>query len=189
MIRATFTRIARDVPYHCRMNVRTAVLTLAFSAAIASAAVSAGSAAPAPSAAVLARGRALVVFGTCNDCHTGGGWRESDGAIPVSRWLTGSSIGFRGWWGTSYPVNVRRDFQSMSERNWLFAVHTRAGHPPMIWQDLRSMPDADLRAIYQFVKALGPAGADVPAAVEPWREPKTPFIDMRALPSPAPPAR
>jgi hypothetical protein len=134
-------------------------------------------------AAEIARGRALVVFGTCNDCHTAG-WRESDGTIPVTRWMTGSAIGFRGWWGTSYPANVRLEFQTMPVERWIAAVRTRAGHPPMVWQDLRQLPDADLRAIYLFVKSLGPAGVPAPAAVEPWREPSTRFVDMRALPTP-----
>jgi mono/diheme cytochrome c family protein len=170
------------------MKARTRILAIAaiVSAAALLASTALSAAAPSVPAATLARGRALVVFGTCNDCHTAG-WREADGAIPVSRWMTGSSIGFRGWWGTSYPVNVRRDFQSMTEQNWLFAVHTRAGHPPMVWQDLRGLPDADLRAIYQFVRSLGPAGALAPAAIEPWRTPSARVIDMRALPSPSPP--
>jgi mono/diheme cytochrome c family protein len=154
-------------------------------AAVGLAAAAAAAPASEPTAAVLARGRALVVYGTCNDCHTVG-WRESDGAVPVSRWLTGSKVGYRGWWGTSYAVNVRRDFQTLTLKDWIFAVHTRAGHPPMIWQDLRSMPDSDLTAIYEFVHSLGSAGSDVPAAVEPWREPSTPYVDMRALPSPVP---
>jgi len=93
-------------------------------------------------------------------------------------------VGFRGWWGTSYPTNVRLDFHVMSVDRWIAAVRTRAGHPPMVWQDLRQLPDSDLRAIYAFVKSLGPAGVAAPAAVEPWREPKTPFVDMRALPAP-----
>jgi mono/diheme cytochrome c family protein len=159
-------------------------------AALAATAVllaTAGASSPprAPSAATIARGRALVVYGTCNDCHTAG-WRDTDGAVPVARWLTGSTVGFRGWWGTSYATNVRLDFQAMSEDRWVQAVRTRAGHPPMVWQDLRQLPDADLRAIYQFVKSLGPAGVAMPAAVEPWREPKPPYIDMRSLPSPPP---
>jgi len=141
------------------------------------------SASAAPSAATLARGRALVVFGTCNDGHTAG-WREADGNVPVARWMTGSSVGFRSASGTSYPTNVRLEFQTMPESQWLQAVHTRAGHPPMIWQDLRAVPDADLRAIYQFIKSLGPAGVLAPAAIPPWREPATPYVDTRVQPTP-----
>jgi hypothetical protein len=43
----------------------------------------------------LARGKSLVAFGACNDCHTPG-WRESDGTIPTAKWMTGSGTGFRG---------------------------------------------------------------------------------------------
>ena len=166
------------------MKARTLALVALGAAAVLFATIDASSP-PAPSATTLARGRALVVYGTCNDCHTAG-WRDSDGAVPVARWLMGSSVGFRGWWGTSYPANVRLEFQVMSEDRWLQAVRTRAGHPPMVWQDLRQLPDSDLRAIYQFVRSLGPAGVPAPNAVEPWRSPTSPFVDMRALPTPHP---
>lgn len=164
------------------MKVRTLMLLALGAAAVLLATIDASSPQKGPAAATLARGRALVVYGTCNDCHTAG-WRDSDGAVPQARWLTGSAVGFRGWWGTSYPTNVRLDFQVMSEYRWIQAVRTRAGHPPMVWQDLRQLPDSDLRAIYQFVKSLGPAGVPAPNAVEPWRDPSTPFVDMRALPT------
>lgn len=151
---------------------------------------SASSSAPAvPPAATLARGQALVVFGTCNDCHTPG-WAAGDGTIPVARWMTGTSVGFRGYWGTSYPTNVRLDFQAMSEDRWLQAVRTRGGHPPMVWQDLRALPDSDLRAIYEFIKSLGPAGVPAPDSLDPGTSPKTPFIDLRVqAPPPATPPR
>jgi hypothetical protein len=74
----------------------------------------------------------------------------------------------------------------MSEDRWVAAARTRAGHPPMVWQDLRQLPEGDLRAIYRFVKSLGPAGVPAPNSVQPWREPSTPFVDMRALPTPRP---
>lgn len=147
--------------------------------------------APAPGAAAkaqIARGRSLVVYGTCNDCHTPG-WRETDGKIPDARWMTGTSVGFRGAWGTSYPTNVRLDFASMSEDRWLLAVRTRAGHPPMDWEDIRALSIADQRAIYAFVRRLGPAGVPAPDALPPWRDPAPPYIDMRAAGAPAPSAR
>jgi hypothetical protein len=121
------------------------------------------------------RGRYLVGFGTCNDCHTPG-WRESDGSIPVSRWMTGSSLGYRGPWGTSYPANVRLEFQSISENDWLFMVRTRGGHWPMIWHDLRFLKIEDQRAIYRFIRQLGPRGSQSPADLPPGVEPKTSYI-------------
>jgi hypothetical protein len=124
---------------------------------------------------LIERGRYLVGFGSCNDCHTPG-WRESDGTIPVSRWMTGSNLGYRGPWGTSYPANVRLDFQNISEDDWLFMVRTRGGHWPMVWHNLRFLKVADQRAIYRFVKHLGPRGLLTPADLPPNIEPKTPYI-------------
>ena len=127
---------------------------------------------------VAARGRYLVVVAGCNDCHTPG-WRESDGTLAQSSWLTGSNVGFRGAWGTSYPVNLRLDFQTMPEDQWVNAVRTRGGHPPMVWHNLRALTAADRHAIYAFVRGLGPAGSPAPASLPPWRDPQTPFIETR----------
>jgi len=129
------------------------------------------------------RGRYLVAFGSCNDCHTPG-WRESDGAVPVSRWMTGTTLGYRGPWGTSYPANVRLEFARISEDDWLFMVRTRAGHWPMIWHDLRFLSDSDRRAIYRFVRHLGPAGSLAPADLSPDIEPKTRYIWIVPTPKP-----
>lgn len=126
---------------------------------------------------LIARGRGLVAYGSCNDCHTPG-WRESDGTIPVSRWMTGSPIGFRGPWGTIYPTNVRLRFQVLSEDDWLRAVATRGGHPPMKWTDLRALSVVDRRAIYRFIRSLGPAGVAAPADVPPGREPATLYFNV-----------
>ncbi len=157
-------------------------LTLAALVALGMATWRVAGAAPAPAApSDIARGRYLVTFGGCNDCHTPG-WRESDGAVPLSRWMTGSPIGFRGAWGTSYPTNVRLDFAVMPEDQWLLAVRTRAGHPPMVWHDIRVLTDADARAIYDFIVSLGPAGAPAPASLPPWRRATTRVIETRPQP-------
>ena len=132
---------------------------------------------PAPAApdGSIERGRYLVAYGACNDCHTPG-WRESDGTIPVSKWMTGSTVGQRGPWGTSYPANVRLWFQQIREDDWLFSVRTRAGHPPMHWHDLRFLNVSDQRAIYRFIRSLGPAGKPAPATLGPHQEPHTPYV-------------
>ena len=125
----------------------------------------------------LALGRALVAYGACNDCHSPG-WRESDGTLPVAAWMVGSSIGFRGPWGTVYPANVRLEFQRIEESEWLAMVRLRGGHPPMLWHDLRALNGGQLRAIYRFVRGLGAAGTPAPAGVPPDLEPKTRYYDV-----------
>lgn len=137
----------------------------------------AGQAAQTASSTEIARGRYLVAYGACNECHTPG-WHESDGRIPVSQWLTGATIGFRGPWGTVYPANLRLRFQDISEQQWLFMVHTRGGHPPMTWTDLRALRDDDLRAIYRFIRSLGPAGVLAPITVPPEHQITTPYFDV-----------
>ncbi len=130
---------------------------------------------PAPDAAAIARGRYLVGYGGCNDCHTPG-WREGDGTTPAALWMTGSTLGYRGPWGTSYPANVRLEFQEISEGAWLDMVRTRGGHWPMVWHDLRLLDESDRRAIYRFVRSLGRAGVPAPADLPPSVEPSTPFV-------------
>jgi mono/diheme cytochrome c family protein len=132
--------------------------------------------APAADARTLERGRYLLSTSGCNDCHTAG-YPESGGKVPQDQWLTGSSLGFSGPWGTTYPANLRLLVQSLSESQWLsFARAPR--RPPMPWFSLRDMSDADLRAIYQFLRHLGPKGEPAPAYAPPGQAVNTPYIDF-----------
>ena len=54
--------------------------------------------------------------------------------------------------------------------------------PPMPWFNLRDMSDRDLRAIYGYLKHLGPAGESAPAYVPPDKEPTPPFVQFPAPP-------
>src|SRR5262245_3402902 len=125
------------------MNVRPIVR-----AALAACAVAIGQNATAAESTADARpserGRYLVGVGACNDCPRPGS-NEAAGRIPQSRWLVGSSVGFRGPWGTSYPVNLRLYVQTLSEAQWLARVR-QPMRPPMPWFNLRDMTDADLVA-------------------------------------------
>jgi len=124
----------------------------------------------------LKRGRYLTVTSGCNDCHTPG-YPEADGALPANQWLAGSPVGFQGPWGTTYPANLRLVVQGMSEAQWLARVR-QPMRPPMPWFNLRAMDDADLIAIYRFIRALGPAGQPAPAAAGPGEVVTTPYIDF-----------
>jgi mono/diheme cytochrome c family protein len=122
----------------------------------------------------IARGRYLVTIGGCNDCHTKDG-AEKGPAVPEQQWLTGVAVGFQGPWGTSYPANLRLVINSMTESQWL--EHARQPRlPPMPWQNLKVMTDSDLKAIYAFVRSLGPAGVAAPAYVAPGGKVTTPYI-------------
>jgi mono/diheme cytochrome c family protein len=138
--------------------------------------IAAASAAPSPQS-MIARGKYLVTYGACNDCHTPG-WRESFGNVPVNFWMIGSSTGFRGPWGTVYPANVRQRFFEVTEDQWLAMIRTRAGPPPMVWHNLRVLSLDDQRAIYRFVRSLGKAGSQTLPDVPPDVEPTTPYFKI-----------
>lgn len=137
---------------------------------------------PAGTRALVARGQYLARIGGCHDCHTEG-YALNAGSVPADRWLTGTAVGYKGPWGVSYPGNLRLSVQQMTEAQWL--VVARAPRlPPMPWFNLRDMADEDLRAIYHFIRSLGPAGTRQPAAVAPGAPIRTPYVvtDPQNLP-------
>jgi mono/diheme cytochrome c family protein len=149
-------------------SAAVAILALAFAAGGAAAADAR------QDSASVARGRYLVTVSGCNDCHTPGGM-EKGPAVPEVQWLTGLPVGFQGPWGTTYPSNLRLVLGAMTEAQWL--QHARQERlPPMPWFNLRAMTDADLKAIYAFVRSLGPAGVAAPAYVAPGGKVTTPYF-------------
>jgi mono/diheme cytochrome c family protein len=137
-------------------------------------AIEAGAAEAPYDAQTVARGRYLVTISGCNDCHTPGGM-EKGPAVPEREWLTGVPVGFQGPWGTSYASNLRLVLNGMSEAQWL--KHARQPRlPPMPWFNLKEMSEQDLRAVYAFVRSLGPAGQPAPAYVAPGGKVTTPYV-------------
>ena len=130
---------------------------------------------------LLERGRYVVTIGGCNDCHTPG-YAMSGGKTPEQDWLVGDSLGWRGPWGTTYPVNLRLYMENLTEKEWVQRAKTLETRPPMPWFALHAMTETDLRAIYRFIRALGPGGNPAPAYVPPTQEPKPPFILFPAPP-------
>ena len=123
-------------------------------------------------------GRYLAIVGACNDCHTPG---YDIGPVPEADWLVGSPVGFRGPWGTTYPANLRLTVQALSEDEWVEMLHTRKDAPPMPWMNVNRLHEQDARALYQFIKSLGPKGEPVPMAVAADQEPTTPYISFEPL--------
>ena len=133
---------------------------------------------------LIARGEYLTRIAGCNDCHTPG-YAETGGEVPKAQWLLGSHLGWNGPWGTTYPVNIRLKLQEMDETGWMkFSgeLHTR---PPMPDFAVRAMTEDDRRAIYRFVRSLGPAGQKAPDYLPPGQTPQPPYVQW-VLPSPPP---
>ncbi len=133
-------------------------------------------------AASIEQGRYLARIAGCNDCHTAG-YMASAGNVPEAQWLLGDTLGWQGDWGTTYAINLRLYVQDMSEEQWVTLARTKESRPPMPWFSLREMKDADLRAIYRFLRYLGPAGEPAPAFVPPGQVVAGP---VARFPSPPP---
>src|SRR5437868_8662851 len=127
------------------------------------------------------RGRYLVKVTGCNDCHTPG-YAMSGGRVPESQWLTGDRLGWRGPWGTTYPVNLRLYMRDLSEAKWVQRAKTLETRPPMPWFALHDMTEQDLKAIYHYVNALGPAGEAAPVYLPPGKDPQQPYVQFPAPP-------
>lgn len=122
-------------------------------------------------------GRYAVIIGQCNDCHTDG-YLMTEGKVPEENWLAGSPVGWQGPWGTTYPSNLRLRVQEWTEDQWVETLRSRKGLPPMPWSSVNQMDERDMRAIYAYIKSLGPTGEHMPVAVGPGIMPTTPYLSL-----------
>ncbi|MBV9440291.1 MAG: VOC family protein [Candidatus Eremiobacteraeota bacterium] len=122
-------------------------------------------------------GRYLVNYGGCNDCHTAG-ILQGQPMPAESQRLLGSQIGFMGPWGVSYPPNLRLALSTMTPAQYLALIKDPGplGKPPMPWQALQSLSQADQLAIYAYIRSLGSGGSATPSDVPPGQKPSTPYI-------------
>lgn len=140
--------------------------------------------AAAADADLVARGEYIVRIAGCNDCHTPA-YGEKGGAVPKQEWLVGSPLGFSGPWGTTYAANLRLKLADMDEAAWLAYsddLHTR---PIMPDYNVRAMSEDDRRAVYRFIRSLGPAGEQAPGYLPPGQTPPLPYMQMVLPPAPA----
>jgi cytochrome c553 len=121
-------------------------------------------------------GKYIVQIAGCHDCHTPG-WMETGGAgVAEEKYLTGLHVGFRGPWGTTYGANLRAFAKTFVEDDFVKVLRSRTSRPPMPWSAIHAMSDADLRAVFKYLRSLEPTGAAAPAFVPPGVEPKTPYF-------------
>ena len=127
------------------------------------------------------RGLRVSIVSGCHDCHTEG-YRESDGNVKQEKSLKGSGLGWRGPWGTTYAANLRQYMQTLTEAQWIAKAKALETRPPMPWDNVRAMTRQDLRAIYRYIRHLGPAGDAAPAYMPPDKEPPPPYVTFPAPP-------
>ena len=121
------------------------------------------------------RGRYVVMIGGCNDCHTAG-YAPNGGKVAEKDWLLGDALGWNGPWGTTYATNLRLYMQDLTEDQWLKKARKLTARPPMPWFNVQAMSGADLRAMYRYIRSLGPAGKPAPSYLPPDKTPPQPFV-------------
>jgi mono/diheme cytochrome c family protein len=126
---------------------------------------------------MIQHGRYIVSIAGCNDCHTPD-FAMSGGRVAEKHWLTGDALGWRGPWGTTYPTNLRLYMAGISEEEWVKRARTLTTRPPMPWFNVRAMTERDSRALYRFVRSLGPGGKPAPSYVPPDKEPHGPVVSF-----------
>lgn len=126
------------------------------------------------------RGRYLVKVTGCNDCHTPQ-FGLKGGDVPESEWLIGDSVGWKGPWGVTYPTNLRASVSGMGEKQFISYAKNLKTRPPMPWYSLNAMSKEDLKALYSFIKYLGPSANQIPVGLSPGEKPKGPFMDVTVV--------
>jgi mono/diheme cytochrome c family protein len=158
-----------------RTRAAAALLCAALAPACAAADSTAKSASRPAGRSDIERGRYLVTVAGCNDCHTPN-FLLNGHRTPQKDLLTGVRLGWRGPWGTSYPDNLRQYFQFVTEEQWLQVAKEVQRRPSMPYSALNAMTARDLKAIYRYIRHLGPAGEAAPKFVPPGGEPPQPYV-------------
>ena len=130
-----------------------------------------------PNSNQIERGQYLVMITGCHDCHTPD-YIAKGSKTPAKDFLTGGTLGWRGPWGTTYPANLRLYFNRITEDQWIQVAKTIERRPPMPYYSLNAMAEMDVRAIYQYMSSLGPAGQSAPNFVPPDKEPPQPYVQF-----------
>jgi len=156
---------------------------------------------------MIERGRYLVNFGGCNDCHSPKVFTPTGPMPDTTRLLSGSPssnklpelpkdilapdkwgaittndlTAWAGPWGVSFTRNLTPDVAtgigSWTEEIFIKALRTgkdmgegRDILPPMPWQMIGQATDADLKAIFAYLKSLKPIENAVPDPISPTGE-------------------
>ena len=82
------------------------------------------------------------------------------------------------WNGRTRLTNLRLTIDALDEAQWLVYTANLHTRPPMPDYQLRAMREEDRRAIYRFIRSLGPAGAPAPAALPPGQTPPPPHFQL-----------
>ena len=134
----------------------------------------------------VARGKYLVSFGGCNDCHTPG---TLSGGADMSQFLGGSDIGFEiPGLGTFVGPNLTPDKETglgtWTTEQIVTALQTgvrpdgRTLAPIMPWRAFANLTKSDARAIASYLKSLPPIHHEIPGPFGVGEKPTVPRMTL-----------
>jgi mono/diheme cytochrome c family protein len=129
--------------------------------------------------AAIERGRYIVSFAGCGDCHTPGYFL---GQPDLDRALSGSDVGFEiPGLGVFYGRNLTPDLETglgaWSEDDIVTALRTgmrpdgRQLAPAMPWMGYTNLTDEDAYAVAAYLKSLPPISHSIPGPFGPGESP------------------
>jgi hypothetical protein len=98
--------------------------------------------------------------------------------ISISKLTPSLYLGWCGPWGTTYPTNLRLYFQEITEEQWVQVAKTMQRRPPMPYYALNAMTEPDVRAVYRYIRSLGPAGKPAPKYLPADSVPPQPYVQF-----------
>jgi mono/diheme cytochrome c family protein len=135
----------------------------------------------------VARGKYLVQFGGCSDCHTPGYFL---GKPDMSRYLGGSDVGFKIPPGTFVGANLTSDKETglgkWTVEQIVTAVTTgvrpdgRMLSDIMPWRDFAHLTPADAKSVAMYLKSLPPISHKVAGPLGPNDKPDFPVLTVVA---------
>ncbi len=134
------------------------------------------------------RGKYLVTFGGCFDCHTAGYFF---GKPDMARYLGGSDVGFEMpglgvFVGPNLTPDPETGLGKWTEAQIVTALQTgkrpdgRELAPIMPWRSFANLTKSDAQAIAAYLKSLKPVAHQVPGPFGP--DEKAPVFRMRVVP-------
>lgn len=140
-----------------------------------------------PTAEQIARGKYLVEFGGCNDCHTPGYFL---GKPDMSRYLSGSDVGFEvpgagAFVGPNLTPDKETGLGNWSKDEIVAALQTgmrpdgRILSPIMPWPAYAKLTRLDASAIADYLRSLPPVRSKTPGPFGPGEIPPIPVMSLR----------
>ena len=137
---------------------------------------------------MIERGKYLVTFGGCFDCHTAGYFF---GKPDMARYLGGSDVGFEMpglgvFVGPNLTPDPETGLGKWTEAQIVTALQTgkrpdgRELAPIMPWRSFANLTKSDAQAIAAYLKSLKPVAHQVPGPFGP--DEKAPVFRMRVVP-------